>query len=293
MASISILCHVDDYDQISQTCEKLEKIDIEKNLYFNLTSILNQNEINSIINAIKKLYPNAIFLINKDLGPTDGFFRLIEKWLEDSTPGDLLLKYYTNGDYSIFDNFEYILELFESHQYTGMVGTENNLLNISDNLNKFGLAKPSFYIKNSIFVVRSEIYKKFFLKFKIQEFLGRMDLPWEVLFGNIVTDQNYIIEPCDCVNGFLRIFDEYFYISNYFDVAKVVESKHLSSGFHHFIKYGINERRMPTFGTFDEEFYFSKHNDVKNAVQVHRVIRSGYDHFCGWGYKENREFAFK
>lgn len=294
MASISILCHVDDYNLISEACQHFEKIETDKNLYFNLASVLTDVEINSIIQALKRLYPDAKFLTNKDLGSADGFIKLIAKWIEDGSPGDFLVKYHTNNDYSIFKNFNYILELFNAHEYTGMVGLNSKLLNktefdASKSANKYDLkTNPTFCIKDGIFVVRSEIYKNFFSSFENFD----LSLPWDTIFGNIVTEQNYIIEPYDCINGLLRVFDEYFYLSNYFDVAESVRKNHFSFGFHHFVKHGIVERRSPCFGNFDDEFYFTKYADVKAAVGQN-LMRNGYDHFCGWGYLEKREFAFK
>lgn len=83
------------------------------------------------------------------------------------------------------------------------------------------------------------------------------------------------------------LFNEAYYLANNKDVASVVNSGGLPSGYSHFIQYGQFEGRQPSL-YYSESFYLSQNGDVATAVANH-VIASGFVHYLNYGLAEGRQ----
>ena len=91
------------------------------------------------------------------------------------------------------------------------------------------------------------------------------------------------------VNGIdlAQIFDETFYLSNNPDVAAGVTAGTLSSGYEHFVGFGLAEGRDPSI-LFDEAFYLETNPDVAQSVED-GLVANGLVHFLNFGSDEGRD----
>jgi VCBS repeat-containing protein len=83
-----------------------------------------------------------------------------------------------------------------------------------------------------------------------------------------------------------QLYDERYYLSQNPDIAALVGST-FSSGFQHFVNFGINEGRNPSV-LYNESFYLANNNDVRNAV-ASGALSSGLSHFLTSGHREGRD----
>lgn len=82
------------------------------------------------------------------------------------------------------------------------------------------------------------------------------------------------------------LFDENYYAQAYPDVAESVAGGGFSSGFAHYLKYGVHEGRNPN-AFFDEKYYMASNTDVRDAVHS-GGFASGFEHFVKYGQFEMR-----
>jgi hypothetical protein len=97
------------------------------------------------------------------------------------------------------------------------------------------------------------------------------------------------IAPTDEINGLplVQLFDENAYLNQYNDVAAAIRSGAISSGYAHFVDFGIGEGRNPSI-LYDEAYYLSLYGDVVQAI-ADGAIRSGLEHFLLYGHLEGRD----
>ncbi len=95
--------------------------------------------------------------------------------------------------------------------------------------------------------------------------------------------------PSDTVGGLplAQLFDETFYRRQNPDVAAVIQSGGLSSGFDHFRTSGIAEGRNPS-PLFNEAFYRATNSDIADAI-ANGFLTSGLQHFLQIGHTEGRD----
>jgi hypothetical protein len=82
-------------------------------------------------------------------------------------------------------------------------------------------------------------------------------------------------------------FDEAWYLRMHQDVRNAIEDGKVSSGWHHFARFGYYEHRMPYRITVDEDWYLDSYPDVREAI-ARRDYLSGQSHFEQSGYREGR-----
>ncbi|MGD1858679.1 MAG: cadherin-like domain-containing protein [Leptolyngbyaceae cyanobacterium] len=94
--------------------------------------------------------------------------------------------------------------------------------------------------------------------------------------------------PADTVGVFplAQIYDEAFYLNQNPDVAALVGSI-FSSGYQHFITFGLNEGRNPS-ALYNEAFYRARHPDIAAAI-ANGTLTSGLQHFLAIGHLEGRD----
>jgi len=89
-------------------------------------------------------------------------------------------------------------------------------------------------------------------------------------------------------------FDETFYLAKNPDVAAVVQSGGLTSGFAHWQQWGQAEGRVGVDARanplYDEVGYLAMNPDVAAAVES-GALRSGYDHYLAYGKAEGRSLT--
>ena len=83
-----------------------------------------------------------------------------------------------------------------------------------------------------------------------------------------------------------QLYDETFYLRHNPDVANAVRVGAFSSGFDHFVNFGVREGRNPSV-LYDEAFYLDANLDVAQAVSA-GYFASGFEHFLLFGHRENR-----
>lgn len=83
-----------------------------------------------------------------------------------------------------------------------------------------------------------------------------------------------------------RLYDESYYLNLYPDLKAAVDSKLMTSGYDHFIKFGQYEGRSPSI-LYNETFYLAQNPDVAEAV-ANEQISSGFEHYLFFGQKEKR-----
>ena len=96
--------------------------------------------------------------------------------------------------------------------------------------------------------------------------------------------------PTDAVDvlPLAQLFDERYYLNQNPDVAAVVgPNRPFSSGYQHFVNFGINEGRNPSV-LFNEAFYLSNNPDVAASVASPGGFRSGLQHFLLTGHRDAR-----
>lgn len=95
--------------------------------------------------------------------------------------------------------------------------------------------------------------------------------------------------PLDRQIGGLRmasLYDETYYLCNNPDVAEAVANGDFTYGYEHFLLFGIDEGRNPSY-YYDEELYLNTYTDVRAAVD-NGSLSSGLEHYLIHGHIENR-----
>ena len=84
-----------------------------------------------------------------------------------------------------------------------------------------------------------------------------------------------------------QFLDEGYYLSQNPDIAAAIDNGQFSSGFDHFIQFGLAEGRNSN-SLFNEQAYLVANSDVANAVDD-GLIDSGLRHFLLFGHLEGRK----
>ncbi|MFB2878559.1 hypothetical protein [Floridanema aerugineum] len=88
--------------------------------------------------------------------------------------------------------------------------------------------------------------------------------------------------------AYFNHFSEPYYLAIYPDVkASVYTFRNFSSGFDHFLSFGLQEGRTSVSPFFSEEGYLALYPDVARAVSS-GFVRSGVEHFALYGADEGR-----
>jgi hypothetical protein len=272
---ISVLCHLYHHHLWNEISTSISRIKTDKQVYVNLT---NDKPYEQISKEIKSKFPNAKISVSpnqgKDIG---GNLRLIDKWMGDGSPGELLIVCHgknRDGGWRkelfapLFSN--YVPYLFKNNTRLGMVGNKRWLYHRSQDVNsnfyneyckRFGFSDTSMhFIAGTMFCVRSSIFKEFFSRFNAANIANELEHgdcrepsrthSWERLYGGIITHSHYLIKPIEYYEdvdlGILQSFNEEYYLVNNPDVNNVVLSNDYSSGLIHYIKYGRKEGRLMT-----------------------------------------------
>lgn len=313
---ISVMCHLYHHHLWGEISESIAKI---KNamIYVNLTDDKPHDVIST---EVKNKFPEAKILVSpnqgKDIG---GNLRLIGQWMEDGSPGDLMILCHSknkNGGWrrELISGLStnYVPFLFKNSK-VGMVGHKNWFYQRSGDVNsrfynnycmRFGLNDTGMdFIAGTMFCVRSSIFEEFFSKFNPIDIaneleFGDMNEPskthaWERLYGEIVKNAGYLIKPVeyfqDIDTAILNSYDEEYYLAQYPDVKRVVMANNFSSGLLHYLKHGRHEARMASKNGFDEKYYLANNSDVAAAVRSGE-FKSGHEHYLRHGHKEVRKF---
>ncbi|MBE7380670.1 MAG: FG-GAP repeat protein [Leptolyngbya sp. SIO1E4] len=95
--------------------------------------------------------------------------------------------------------------------------------------------------------------------------------------------------PIETMDGLplAQLFDEQYYLNQNSDVAAAVSTGGLSSGYQHFVQFGLAEGRNPSV-LYDEAFYLANNADIAAAVAAD-FIDSGLTHFLLFGHEEARD----
>ena len=85
-----------------------------------------------------------------------------------------------------------------------------------------------------------------------------------------------------------KVFDAAYYASKYIDLKNAYGTD-VNSLFAHFLAYGMKEHRQGN-ATFNVDVYIKNNPDVVQACTINGVldITKCYEHYCIFGYKENR-----
>ena len=267
---ISILCHLYYHHLWEEISESISKIKCGS-LYVNL---VDDRANDGMILEIKRKFPNAKILVSSNQGrDIGGYLRLINLWMQDDSPGDLLIMCHSKNRDERWRR-ELLLPLF--HNYVpmlfkcptiGMVGHKNHILSRGHDVNaqfyneycrRFGFKDTHMlFIAGTIFCVCSSIFRDFFNKFNANDLANELEYgntgepskthAWERLFGAIAK-QNHTIEPISLTRDIDIRFDERSYLANNPDVAKAVIAKVHPSGLMHYVTHGINEKRLVSGG---------------------------------------------
>jgi len=81
--------------------------------------------------------------------------------------------------------------------------------------------------------------------------------------------------------------DEAWYLLEYEDIARAVQSGRVASAKQHFVNDGYFEGRLPFPMQVDERYYLGQNPDVAESVRK-GVVGSGAQHFSEDGYREGR-----
>lgn len=257
---ISILCHVYYESLWGEINYYLKKIECS-NLYVNLINP-------DFVNTIKKDQPSAKIIVSPNQGrDIGGYLRLISRWVQDKSPGDLLILCHTKKKVkwrrslmnAIFNDIDNIKCIFEDAS-VGLVGSSRwlvcNPFDVNNNIHeyycrRFNLHnyKPLFFVAGTIFCIRASIFRYFFYKFNAEELAKELELPdainndvvepskthaWERLFCTIA-NQNHLIKPANCPKQILDNFNEYSYLNACPDVRKLIANFKIHSGLVHFL----------------------------------------------------------
>ena len=84
-----------------------------------------------------------------------------------------------------------------------------------------------------------------------------------------------------------QFLDEGYYLSQNPDIAAAIDNGQFSSGFDHFIQFGLAEGRNSN-SLFNEQAYLVANSDVANAVDD-GMIDSGLRHILLFGHLEGRK----
>ncbi len=82
-------------------------------------------------------------------------------------------------------------------------------------------------------------------------------------------------------------FDEAWYLASYPDIGDAVRTGKVASAWHHYIRFGFYEHRLPYKIEVDEAWYLRTYPDVKTGIE-RRLHESGQAHFEAVGYREGR-----
>src|SRR5438552_19204619 len=83
-------------------------------------------------------------------------------------------------------------------------------------------------------------------------------------------------------------FDEEWYLSQYADVRRAIDTGQIDSALSHYRHYGRFEKRLPVRPVVNDLWYLLRYPDVSRAV-CNGSISSSFDHFVKWGYAEGRK----
>lgn len=267
------MCHLYHHHLWGEISDSISRIKTDKQVYVNLT---NDKPYEQITKDIKARFPHAKILVSpnqgKDIG---GNLRLIGQWMEDGSPGNIILLCHTKNKNDhwrrellapLFTN--YIPYLFKNNSTIGMLGHKSWLYHRNDDINsviyndyckRFGFQDTSMhFIAGTMFAVRSDIFKKFFSQFNATALANELEPgdiyepskthAWERLYGGIVRHYNYFIKSIergdDISNDILQSFNEKNYLESNPDVKKAVLANNFSSGLEHYVKHGIKENRI-------------------------------------------------
>jgi hypothetical protein len=81
--------------------------------------------------------------------------------------------------------------------------------------------------------------------------------------------------------------DEAWYLREYEDIARAVQSGRVASAKRHFVNDGYFEGRRPFPMPVDEQYYLAQNPDVAESIRK-GVVGSGAQHFAEDGYREGR-----
>ena len=317
---ISILCHIYHTQTWPEISSYLRKIPLKKRLYVNLVE--NRPNIREVAKEIRDLYPESTILISPNQGKDcGGNLRLMDKWMLDGSPNPFIIQIHTKSNPGwrhelidpLLNNVEDYLSYIFHNDDVGMAGCKKWLYNREGDVNStyyneycrkfnFNTKKPMTFIGGTMFCVRSHIFKKFFSEFnplKLAEQLeyGDVNEPsrthaWERLFGGIVSQSGYTLQPIDFSSLLLKEFDEKFYLEYYSDVRNAIAKREMENAFVHFMSNGRLEGRRMNKLVFDEDYYFTTHPDVKKHMIEKGWPRNAYQHFITYGFREKRDFRW-
>lgn len=305
MKSVAILTHLYYEHAWMDIVNYINKVETEKFLYFNVVH-------EKHVDLIKASYPDANITVSENRGADiGGFFSSIDAWLKDGFPGDLMIKLHTKGDGNwrrdlcdpIFNNLDSIFKAFDMPKL-GMVGSKRWLCHASgytfvdEYCKRFGLKKdPIYFFGGTIFCVRSDIVRDFFLKYDPIMLKNELEPAkpgepsrthaWERLLGQIITGDYFLTDAANC--SMIQDFDEDYYLASHDDVKKAVKAGKFASGFQHYIINGINENRPKNGKIFDENYYLEKNPDVAEAIKFRNEFSNGYHHYLMHGRYEKRD----
>jgi hypothetical protein len=102
----------------------------------------------------------------------------------------------------------------------------------------------------------------------------------------ILTNGSKVLLSTATLTSQNSLFDEHYYLEKNPDVAAVVASGAIATGYDHYIKYGQFEGRSPS-PYWDESLYLQDNADVAAAVKS-GAVSSGFMHYYLYGQYENR-----
>lgn len=83
------------------------------------------------------------------------------------------------------------------------------------------------------------------------------------------------------------VFDERAYLARYADIRNAVNTGAWSSGFAHFLAFGLQEGRSPN-PYFNEAYYLATNSDVAANTGAGKTWITGFEHFAATGQGEGR-----
>ncbi|MCX5662620.1 MAG: choice-of-anchor D domain-containing protein, partial [Planctomycetota bacterium] len=83
------------------------------------------------------------------------------------------------------------------------------------------------------------------------------------------------------------VFDERSYLAKYADIRNAVQTGAWSSGFAHFVAFGLKEGRSPN-PYFNEAYYLATYADVAADTGTGKTWLTGFEHFAAHGQQEGR-----
>jgi hypothetical protein len=84
-------------------------------------------------------------------------------------------------------------------------------------------------------------------------------------------------------------FDQDWYLNNYPDVKRAIESGAFVDAKHHYIECGYFEGRLPGLIGFDAGRYLNTYEDLKPISTLPNADKVAERHFVQYGYREGRD----